>query len=262
MWVLALGCVKQPDFSAHRREVPTDPIPALAVRDLPRTEDIPTSEFRTPDPGEEPRAVPPALDVSLSPWTLYYSAPDGTHAYEVEFEDGGAAVLHNPQDTTADNDSWSQDGAVVTLSMNDAFVEYRGVFTDLNLVRGTARNEDDKTWGFAMVRQGPGDPGIADPSALSEDRALRDELAGTSWRLEDLDPDQPVDLDLTFNADGTLDVTLPTEDNVWLASDGVLHFWVNGLAVEHVAVATWPDQMFGVATNEDGKSWAFHLRKR
>jgi len=257
-----LACVKYPDFSAHRREVPSDPIPALAVRDLPKTRDIPTSEFRTPSPDDDASTVPAPMDVRSSPWTLYYSAPDGTHAYEVEFLDEGKAQLHNQDDTTADNDAWAQDGAVVTLTMNDAFVEYRGVFTDLNLIRGTARNEKDKTWGFALVREAPAERELNEPAALQEDADLRAMVAGTSWRLEDLDPDQPVDLDLTFNHDGSLDVTLEVPDNSWKASDGVLHFWVNGTAVEHVAVATWPDQMFGIATNEDGKSWAFHLRKR
>ncbi|HJN75541.1 MAG TPA: hypothetical protein QGF58_16545 [Myxococcota bacterium] len=256
-----LACVKYPDFAAHRREVPDEPIPPLALRDLPRTEEIPTSEFSTPESGDTPTSAPPALDVSTSPWTLYYSAPDGQYAYEVEFLEDGVAMLHNPADTTKDNDGWGQDGAVVTLSMNDGFVEYRGVFTDLNLVRGTASNAED-TWGFALIRQAPGATKIQAPDELPEDGYLRADLAGTSWRLEDLDPDQPVDLELTFNHDGTLEVTLPTEFNTWKASDGVVHFWVNDMAVEHVAVATWPDQMFGIATNEDGNSWAFHLRKR
>lgn len=262
MWLLTLGCVKYPDFAAHRRAVPSEEIPALAHRDLPQTADIPTSEFEAPELAAEPTDPPLALDVQSTPWTLYYSAPDGDHAYQVEFGDDGVATLHNPEDTTAGNDHWAQDGAVVTVSMNDGFVKYRGVFTDLNLVRGTAKNEGGNTWGFALIRQAPGSTAISAPSSLPEDITLRDELAGTSWRLEDLDPEQPVDLDITLNQDGSLDVTLPTEDNTWMASDGALHFWVNGETVEHVAVATWPDQMFGVATNEDGKSWAFHMRKR
>ncbi|MCP4804294.1 MAG: hypothetical protein GY913_23215 [Proteobacteria bacterium] len=259
--LLASSCVKYPEFSQYRMPVADTPVPTEVTG--PQGAAPATAPLEVPSPGRTPTVLPPPLDVEGTTWTLHYTSPDGPESYDIALSPGGISALDNPHDTTPDNDTWSQTGPVVELTMNDGFVTYRGVFTDIDLLRGTAHNTRDESWGFAMTRQGSVGPReMTSPDALIEDDGLRNDLSGTSWHLEDLDPDEPVDIDLTFTGDGTLATSLSFEDNVWLASDGAVHFWINDSAVEHVAVETWPGQMIGVAMSENGKQWAFLMRKR
>ena len=256
---LALACVKYPEFSQYRMPVADAPVPTDAA---PRAPNVSTSPLAAPPAETGPETLPAPFQLTGTTWTLLYTSPDGTQTYDVTFAEDGRAVLHSEFDTTPDNDTWTQTGPVFELSMNDGFATYKGVFSDVDLLRGTATNGEN-TWGFALMRAQPL-PGrdAQDPGALVEDDGLRNALAGTSWHLEDLDPSEPVDIDLTFTADGTLSISLPYEDNHWQASDGAVWFWINDQAVEHVALATWPDRMVGVAMSENGKQWGFLMEKR
>lgn len=261
MLLIALACVKYPEFSQYRLDPPTQPVPpapTATVVEAPPT----TQAVDAPSPEPLP-SLPPPFDVDGTRWVLHYTSPDGPESYPLTFQTGGRALLENPHDSTPDNDAWTQSGAAVTLTMNNAYVTYRGVFTDADVIRGTAANAD-RSWGFAMVRDGaaPSREMLLD---LPADPELVAKLSGTRWSLTDLDPSEPLDMELTLNADGSLDTSLrgpdgePYAPNSWVASDGALYFWINDRSVEHVAIPTWTDQMVGVALSETGHEWGFLL---
>ena len=260
MLLLALACVKYPDFSANRRAVPNQPVPGFVELQGLESEELATElptpiEVRVPQLPEQASAVPAALELQGSRWTLSYTSPDGDQSYDLEFGPRGVLHLHNPHDSTPDNDAWVQSGALVELSFNDGFVRYRGLYQDRGLIRGMADNGQD-SWPFVLLRRGRA---MDWPGALGED-AGRDELVGASFAITDMDPREPVDLRLTLQQEGVSIQPVGDEGNDWTLSEGVLYIWVNERNAQLTAVQTEAGSWFGTGLSKDGHEWAFTMR--
>ncbi len=260
--ILLLACVKYPDFGAHRRSAPTEPVPGYVelgpLRPQASTPGPQPEAVRVPPLPDPAPNLPAGLDLSGTRWTLSYTAPSGEHSYDLEFAEEGALRLHNPHDSTPDNDRWAQSGAVVELSMNDVFVSYRGLFQDGDLIRGVADNGHD-TWPFVLVRRSRA---MQHPAQLQVDEAGVAGLIGSTWRVHDLDPVEPTELELTLLKDGVEIDPLGDEDNAWTLSNGVLYIWVNGRYAQMAAVETEPGRWFGLGLSQDGHEWAFTMEAR
>jgi hypothetical protein len=259
---LLLACVKYPDFGAHRRSVPTQPVPGYVELDPLQPEDsapeVAPEVLEVPPLPEPVPAVPPGLELEGSRWSLSYTAPSGEHSYDVEFSGSDILRLHNPHDTTPDNDRWRQSGAVIELTMNDGFVTYRGLFQDPGLIRGMADNGED-SWPFVLVR---GARAMRVPAELDIDEAGVAALVGSSWTLVDRDPLEVEHLELTLREDGVSIDPIGDEGNSWTLSQGVLYIWVNDRHAQLSAVETEPGRWFGVGLNQEGREWAFTLEAK
>ena len=72
--------------------------------------------------------------------------------YQVVLGGEGLLEVHNERDTTRDNDAWSVQAGVLTLTMNDAYVTYTGRFVSPDRVEGSAQNVRGESWEFALCR--------------------------------------------------------------------------------------------------------------
>lgn len=112
----------------------------------------------------------------------------------------------------------------------------------------------------------PGWEGFPEPATLddlvtvqSDPEAMR-AFVGTTWYLIDLDPDNPVDLTMTFYEDGSFELHgWGYEGMEWAATEDTLVFWVNNRYSHHAAVATTDGSLVGVGRQRDGYSWRFRM---
>ena len=78
--------------------------------------------------------------------------------------------------------------------------------------------------------------------------------------LIDLDPDNPVDLTMTFYEDGSFELHgWGYEGMEWAATEDTLVFSVNNRYSHHAAVATTDGSLVGVGRQRDGYSWRFRM---
>ena len=94
------------------------------------------------------------LDLTSTTWTLSYNSPGfGPRRYDLVFHPGGKLQNFHPNESTPDNDHWSQDGKEVTLRINDDYVIYKGIIKNDKFMSGTAKNKVGKSWEWKAQRK-------------------------------------------------------------------------------------------------------------
>ena len=235
--LLLLACQKDPDFATIRAEV----TPASAYG-----EDTSLGQVvSTP--------LPPELDLTNTVWRLSAEADaaEGITPYLVTFARGGRLICTHPNDTTPDNDTWSQVGAKVRLAFNNSYAEYDLQFDDWTNIRGDAKNVTGLTWAASLVREpAPGTSGY--------DAALR----GKMWSLKYTSPSgEPRDHQLVFHQGGGVWTSEmeTAQGHTWTKTPEALTFSFNEGYATYTAKAAGGARYEGEATNVVNERWSFSL---
>ena len=97
--------------------------------------------------------VPTSQDLVGSRWHMVYEGPISGHTeYDFTFRSAGKLDLHNPRDTTPDNDAWELNGTKITLMINDSYAVYEGQLSGRDFMSGTAKNKKAYTWDWEARR--------------------------------------------------------------------------------------------------------------
>lgn len=86
-------------------------------------------------------------------WRIVYDDPDGHKDHELLFLSGGKISFRHPNDMTPDNDTWSQEGNQITLSVNSGYVIYTGTMEG-DRISGSALNIMRAKWNWVATREG------------------------------------------------------------------------------------------------------------
>ena len=80
--------------------------------------------------------------------------PTGGHReFEVVLHPGGRAEIGDEADTTPNNDTWEQNGRVLSIAMNQRYVVYSTTLTGADVLRGRGINVRDEKWDFVITRR-------------------------------------------------------------------------------------------------------------
>ncbi len=104
-------------------------------------------------PKKDPASMPTTTSLADTVWTLDAELEDeDLQHYEVTLNADGSLGIHSGRDTSPENDFWSLEGGVLTLTMNDSYVAYTGRFLSPERVEGSATNVKAETWAFTLSR--------------------------------------------------------------------------------------------------------------
>ena len=83
-------------------------------------------------------------EMSLVGTTWFYK--DNTHEwkYEITFLENGVMKTTHPNDTSPENDEWSQEKTKLELSFNGGYALYKGKIIKQNKITGEATNSKNK----------------------------------------------------------------------------------------------------------------------
>lgn len=237
--LLLLACQKDPDFAAIRGEV----TPASAA-----------GEAGGLGMGGAPSMpLPPELDLTNTVWRLSaeVDAAEGIAPYTVTFARDGRLICAHPNDTTPDNDSWSQVGAKVRIAFNDQYAEYELLHDDWSKMSGDAKNITGLTWKASLTREPAPGTSPYDP-ALSDKR----------WSLKYTSPSgEPREHQLVFHQGGGVWTSEmeTARGHVWSATPETITFSFNEDYATYTARRSGAERFEGQATNVQNESWSFTL---
>jgi hypothetical protein len=237
--LLLLACQKDPDFATIRAEVtPASAYGVDAALGLIAT---------TP--------LPPELDLTNTVWRLSteVDAAEGIAPYTITFARDGRLICAHPNDTTPDNDTWSQVGAKVRIAFNDDYAVYELQFDDWTKISGDAKNVTGLTWTASLAREPA--PGTAGYNAA---------LSGQLWSLRYTSPSgEPRDHKLSFHQGGGVWTSEmeTAQGHVWSATSEALTFSFNEGYANYTAKASGADRYEGQAKNIQNEGWSFTLER-
>lgn len=85
-------------------------------------------------------------------WKITYKVEgERRWSYQITFEKDGYLQNGHPNDRTADNDNWKQEGNSVTMHINDHYVTYKGIING-DRMTGNAVNKTGLKWNWRAKR--------------------------------------------------------------------------------------------------------------
>ncbi|MBK9371265.1 MAG: hypothetical protein IPN01_34055 [Deltaproteobacteria bacterium] len=235
--LLLLACQKDPDFATIRAEI--TPASAYGV-------DSAVGLIAS-------APLPPELDLTNTVWRLSteVDAAEGITPYTVTFARDGRLICAHPNDTTPDNDTWSQVGAKVRIAFNDNYAEYDLRFDDWSKISGDAKNVTGLTWTASLVREPGAGTGSYDAA-----------LSGQRWSLKYTSPSgEPRDHQLVFHQGGGVWTSEmeTAQGHTWTRTPDALTFSFNEGYATYTAKAAGADRFEGQAKNVVNETWSFTL---
>ncbi|MCK6523808.1 hypothetical protein L6R49_20555 [Myxococcota bacterium] len=237
--LLLLACQKDPDFATIRAQI----TPASASAEVAGVGSLAY------------RPLPPELDLTNTVWRLTADVDkdEGIEPYKITFARNGRLICEHPNDTTPDNDTWSQVGAKVRIAFNDRYAEYDLNFDDWSTIRGSAKNVTGLTWAASLVREPDTGTGAYN-AALSDKR----------WALRYTSPSgEAREHLLVFHQGGGVysSEMESAQGHVWSATPESLTFSFNEAYATYTAQPKGAERYEGEAKNIQNERWPFVLER-
>lgn len=93
------------------------------------------------------------FDINETKWQLsYHNKSFGDRSYEIYFALNGKLLNTHPNESTKENDLWTQKKNCVTMNFNNGYAIYKGKIINSKTIKGVAKSKSGGRWKWKATK--------------------------------------------------------------------------------------------------------------